>query len=403
MNTLKPELWNVEKSSENKFLLEILEKLEKNEELTDNYSSIISKIEEIWKTKKRSLKETIDLYQTIEFVFRLEPHVVEEVFKKCMIFVTPKDRKKGRVAYVKRLLDKYYKESVQNFFHQMFKSMTEEENLLSNHDDEALNDSVNNQGYYTTWWICEAVLNKKEALSFLKNSYPEKYLDMISRLLLFYEAIHLEEVLDFEQKQKNQNKKTIRIQSEYKTLTIKLGKLNKETQELKHSLYKTKKEKKKIKQEYYHLLKEHEELSNQTNILIQELHSSFEKQQNYYLETIQRLTNQLKETHSEFRPSSDLHLNGKTISVIGGVKERHYRDIVQKYGGKISFVSVSDPKKIKGSISESDAVFFLTELVKHQHFYVAFNEAKEKNIPFVFINSKGITTFEKELLLFFAS
>jgi hypothetical protein len=74
--------------------------------------------------------------------------------------------------------------------------------------------------------------------------------------------------------------------------------------------------------------------------------------------------------------------------------------VVEKYNGNIRFVPVDQYKKIEGAVSDSDVIFFLTDMVGHQHFYKSFELSKRLNKPFVFVNSLGISTFERKLKTF---
>jgi hypothetical protein len=183
------------------------------------------------------------------------------------------------------------------------------------------------------------------------------------------------------------------LHAENKMLKNKLWKIQKEENNLKQTVYKLNKEKKQLKGELYDLyqdsLKEIEDLKEQ----LDEERRLFEKEREYLLSIIEEYS---KKNH-ELKAISEnvLDLKGKKICVIGGSKYKQYEEVIKKYNGEIEYVSANDFRKIRGAISSSDFVFFLTELVGHMHFREAIKAADEYGVPFHYINSKGKSSFER--------
>jgi hypothetical protein len=93
-------------------------------------------------------------------------------------------------------------------------------------------------------------------------------------------------------------------------------------------------------------------------------------------------------------------LRGHTICVIGGAKERYYREVVEKYNGDLAFVSSDDLNKVHGAVRGAHVVFLLTDIVSHAIFYASIEAARTYHKPFKYVNSLGISRFKRELKSF---
>lgn len=359
-------------------------------------------VEGLWKDLKYSPLEFSTFLQSVEFVLEADRSMVEALFQQIKIKMTTKDKKRGRSAFYKRMVMKYNKPYVRKYFQSMFLFLLKEEAQLLE-DSVNLNDInglKNDIGFEPLWWLSNVTTETKHAFEIINNNFKDDYIKMLIVFYFLYIKMEFEVIMDEPNKLRNNEQvaNPQKILKENKNLKKQVDKGKKQESDLKKTIHHLNLEKKQLQGEIHELyresLKEIEILKEQNeNLLL-----TFEKEREMYIKIIQDLTEGNEKTEVIF--NNDMDLQGKVICVIGGNRERHYLEIIEKYNGKINFVSEDNFNKIKGAVSESSVVFFLTELVGHHHFREALNYSKLTNKPFIFVNSKGLSSFERELVRF---
>lgn len=108
------------------------------------------------------------------------------------------------------------------------------------------------------------------------------------------------------------------------------------------------------------------------------------------------MAQEIIQLQKEEEPEGNVHkndLSGKKVAVIGGNKERYYRECVEKYNAEIIFVAEDQHRKIDSAVKKADVVFYLIELLSHIYHELIIPAAARYNTPIRFVNSKGITCF----------
>lgn len=133
----------------------------------------------------------------------------------------------------------------------------------------------------------------------------------------------------------------------------------------------------------------------------EEIKSEQHKKEVAYLnKMIEQMAQEIIQLQKEEEPQGNVYkndLSGKKVAVIGGNKERYYRECVEKYNAEIIFVAEDQHRKIDSAVKKADVVFYLTELLSHIYHELIIPAAARYNTPIRFVNSKGISAFESAL------
>lgn len=392
----------IEKNTEGEInvLSHILEALE-NENDSCFLEKNIHLLEKKWKSIIYPIEIVLDLIQLKDFIENAEKENLEFLIEYVNIIVTHKDRKKGRKGIYQRFLKNYHKSKIREQLHSLFKQLISREKGVFEEDfqEDCVHEFIKNTTFETVYWIALSLEDNKNLIKFLQSEYKPDYLKLMLNALIFFYEYNFENVMSTfdsnSDKEKFSTKKTF---SENKNLKKKIIKEKSEKNKLQHMIYQLNKDKKILKRENY---SQFEEMFNEIEKLrndIIELEQEFSLERQFYNDYIIRLLNQNKFMDEKKTISTDL--KGKTICLIGGFRKRHYEEIVNKYNGQLKFISADDFNKIKNSLSNSIAIFFLTEMIGHKHFKEALKQSKDLNIPFIFVNSLGTSSFENELIYF---
>lgn len=240
------------------------------------------------------------------------------------------------------------------------------------------------------------VLNAiEEHMKLNKDMYVRVYIEMYFVAFMFeYDVIiNSPSLLKMETIQSNSE-----LLEENKRLKKRMQKEQKQKNILKKELYETQKEKKELKGDLHELYQESLKEINRLEQVIEQQAKTFEEERKFYLSMIQDLMNQtIPEAQSMSEDEQRNWLKDKTICVIGGEKERYYREVVEDLGAEIVFVAGSDLNLVEGAIKRSDVVFYLTDLVTHAHFRLVVQYSDKYDVPYRFVNGKGIATFKESL------
>jgi Uncharacterized protein conserved in bacteria (DUF2325) len=367
------------------------------------FQAIERDVKMFWKENRYKPTDLINLMFIYEVIQESKMKYIEHIYNLCNIKIMTKDRKRGKRAIFERLLRKYHKENVRKTLNGLLETFLRDQiKICQTLDDvenrqEILSELIGNIGMLPVLWIAEEVLKNKELLEEIKALDPKRYVVSLAQVAMFYIDVDFQKVMEHPELL-NSEERLEKAKKTQKRIQKKLIKKEKETSYLKQEINSLKQEKKKLEAEVYDLyqsaLKEIEQLKQEN-----------EQMQEYFMDIINNLNEQildLQQENADLRQGkleeiNEFDLKGKTIAVIGGSKERHFREIIESYNGKIIFVSETDFNKIEGAVSKADAVFFLKEVVGHHFFREAYPLAKKYKIPFIFVNSIGVSSFKREL------
>jgi len=333
--------------------------------------------------------------------------ILKRMFEEVKINITPKDKKRGKNGMLYRFFRQYHKESVRTNLKREFI-----DKVLIRHSDQlkaaptldTLNEKIKQLGFEPVQVILQVLLNNQELNKLAEEHYPVETLDFSIRKYLGTKRLRFRDVME--------SPDTIADQSDYrmlkqknKELEKKLSKTETHASHLRKELHVFQKKEKELKGEVFQLNQEVEKTYEQALAEIEDLKKllqtrveEFQIEREFYIDTIASLCRD--EEDLTVYDSMNINLGGKTVCVIGGNRERHYREIIERYNGKIEFVSSDDYNKISGAVSRSDVVFFLKDIIRHALFYESFRCSRQRNIPFIFVNTLGVSTFERELKKF---
>jgi hypothetical protein len=358
-------------------------------------------VKSFWNESKYDVKDVSRLMFAKEFIFISHLTLINHFFNNAKIQLTQKDRKKGKQAIFSRLKKRFYQKRVRLEIDTLMEQITKEirKDILNDPTIESIDEQVDRRGFDITYWTIVFYLKNEPLKSLIEREYP---FDTLSYYLRAYK-FSVDEKFDLVMERPQEL--SVKEQHVTDQLMLENKKLKKENIQsiqkkfyLENSIFELKQKNKKLEKTLQNL---YDDALNEIELLKQEveqLKSDFDTERTTYFSVIETLAKQLNE--EDFIEQKECDLSNSTICVIGGSKERSYKHVVEKYNGNIRFVPVDQYKKIEGAVSDSDVIFFLTDMVGHQHFYKSFELSKRLNKPFVFVNSLGISTFERKLKTF---
>lgn len=381
------------------------EKIEKGMITDKLFKQVSEEIYSIWKNNKYSIEEVSKLILAQEFIRIADVSLINYFFSDCKIQLTQKDRKKGKKAIFKRFKRRFHQKHVRDSLDKCMEIMAREsvKKITEEPTEEKMIELLDVHQFDYLYWIFTFHLKDETLKQMLEKENPYDTVSFYVRAYLFYLEEEFENVMERPQllEQKKREKSKI-LQEENKELKKQIQVTKKKKFHLEHSVQELKREKKKLDQDLHELyesaLKEIEELRQEKK----KMEEDFQKEREAYVLAIEELwegVNQ-KTEEDDLNEEEVLDLKGKKICVIGGSKERRYQNVVNKYNGQLRFVPVTDFNKIEGAISECEATFFLTGVSGHQHFIRAYTTTKKHEKQFIFINSKGKTSFERQLKMY---
>lgn len=372
-----------------------------NGQITDTLFQEVTEVTATsWSSSKYSIEEVTRLNLVKEFIHIADYSLINHFFGEAKLQLTQKDRKKGKKAIYSRVKRRWHQKYVRDTFDDFLAVMAKApaKALSNSPSEEVLADQIDIHQFDFIYWIIVFYLKNESLKELIEKEYPYDTLSFRSRTYGIYLSEDFESVMErpqlFEHKRKE---KSEQLKKENQKLKKQIVKTQKKKLNLEHSVSELRQEKKKLDRDlqdlYDSALSEIEAL----RCTLHELQENFEIERTTYCSVIEQLLRQMnEETTSEFT-CEELSLNGSKVCVIGGEKERGYQTIVEKYNGKLRYIPASDFQKIEGAIKESEAVFFLTDMVGHKHFYRAYETSKKCDKKFIFVNSLGRHSFEREL------
>ncbi|WP_346835846.1 DUF2325 domain-containing protein [Paenibacillus polymyxa] len=392
-------------SEENVNLINLfLENIDKETHDDLDIVKVITIFEEIWCDLKYGVKEATLFLKIVEFLLKCEVESLKKHANNLGITYTAKDLKKGKDGIIQRLLGKYHRKNVTNYFsNYLVLSHAESIDVFKREPDGSLNALVSEIKLETLAWIILYQSQREDLLQHLKESYPKDYALFLWKCLMCYITMDYEIIMD---KPYELSFKKNQIQQENKKLHKNLKAAINNTSKLRRTIHEKEMNEKALLTQMHDLyndaVKQIEDLKRQLQQLKQDhnlelsyIREMFEEERAYYQETINTLRQ--KSFIEDIIPEKS-DLAGQTLAIIGGNRERHYREIVKRYNGEINFVPEDKLSLVEGAVLKSDVVFFLSGIAGHVHWRDALNAAKTKDIPFIYVNTKGVTTFEGLLL-----
>lgn len=356
-------------------------------------------VEHFWSECKYKPLALVNLMFIKDVIYESDLKYIDYVFNLCDIKLPVKERRKGKKIIFQRFLKNYHRKNVSKTLNylltQFLKSDINKCRMIKEEDKaQTFNEIIEKLGILPLLWIFENVLKDDDSIDYIKKNKPDRYVVAMAQIAILYKEVDFESIIKAPEKVKFQPEiELVRLKREEKKMQKQLKKKDQELTELKRELYNSKLEQKKLATEYHELI----EMATAEEAKFKTEKDSL---QEYYLEVIENLTNQIESAQNEEREenkNSEIDLKGSTIAVIGGSRKRFFQEIIESSNGNIIFVAEDNYNKIKGAVQKANAVFYLKEAVSHDFFRIAYPLAKKNNTPFIYINSLGISTFKKEL------
>jgi hypothetical protein len=387
---------------------EFLDRLQEDSNLDKKYLNQIKReINDAWSQTKYPKSEVMKfVFITSLLISSLDENIeiAKRMLEESKIRLTPKDKKRGKVGILNRFLRSYHKEQIrENLKRDLL------DRVLTRHTEDLrkkptlaqLREKIKKLGIDSVQIMVYCMIQDQKLISLIEKHFPMETLEFNVRNYIGLKRLNFERVMEEPELLVDQTD-YVMLKRKTKELERKLSKTQMQASHLRKELHMVQQKEKELKSEVYHLNQEVEKTYEQAIAEIGTLKKQlaekeelFQQEREFYIATIANLCREDDE-EQDFR-NEDIDLTGKTICVIGGSRERHYREIIEKYNGQIEFVSSDDFNKISGAVSRSDAVFFLKDILRHALFFEALQCSRQSNVPFIFVNTLGVTTFEREL------
>ena len=382
-----------------KILEEYEEKVAKGGISNEVFQQTKKTVENCWKEAAYSFEDVARLMVIKEFILTADMKMVASFFAKAKIIMTPKDKKRGKLAVYHRLKKKFYLPSVRTEIDKMASILVQNAvgKLTANPTIDTIHELVEMHEYDLTYWMIVCYMKNIQLQKIIEKEYPFDTTSFYTNLYLFY--VKEEFVTVMERPQELDRKKKEQhdlLKQENKKLKKEISKTTKKKFSLQTSVNELQKQTTKLNRDledlYENALIEIEQLKKEKEHAEQEM----EKERLMYYSALESLVKQLN-TEVPERMDDKIDLRKQKICVIGGMKERFYEEAVSAYNGQLRYLSSKELTQVEGAVSECDAVFFITEKVGHSHFYKSYEKTKLLGKPFIFVNSLGVTSFKREL------
>lgn len=349
------------------------------------------------------LEDIMDLSNTNQLVM---------LFKELGLLLPTKDRKKSKEYHFNRFLHHYHLSHVQRntvtslkhiiqddikMCFELFESFDNKngEDLPEEQLEIVLRALMSNGGILVILWIAREIIESQKFEKWLISKVPTFYIMALAQAAYYTKKIDLEKIMVKPQSQvfNSAEVELANLRKEKNRLTKQLQKESNNSSNLQKEIFKLKRENKKITADIREIYEMNEQ-DKQVHL------AEMENLQSYYLTVIEQLTADLEGTDvstEDGTESFDMDLQGLKIAVIGGSRERHFRELINKNNGEMLFVSEDDFNKIEGAVRKADVVFYLKEVVGHHFFREAYPLSKKYAVPFIYINTLGVSTFKREL------
>ncbi|BCC50590.1 MULTISPECIES: DUF2325 domain-containing protein [Bacillus cereus group] len=377
------------------------------------FTTVKDAVTQYWLESTESLNDVVDLYIIISLIESDSPKhkkIVTRFFNDCKMFLTAKEKKQGKRGRIDRLLKEYSKPQTKERLQKSLKVAGEIEiaqlqaayDQTDNHQKkiEDVQEVIEKYGMHFTIFITTYIETQgaDDMHDLYLEAAPFRYVNILSELALFHTEKYpsqdkVEEILFKEERNKFQSKLNEYEKKFHKQEKL-LNKYKLENEHLKKQIISSDaKASRVVKQTERSVNELMSDLATEEEIKSEQHKNEVE----YLNKMIEQMAQEIIQLQKEEEPEGNVHkndLSGRKVAVIGGNKERYYRECVEKYNAEIIFVAEDQHRKIDSAVKKADVVFYLTELLSHIYHELIIPAAARYNTPVRFVNSKGITSFE---------
>ncbi|MED3069920.1 DUF2325 domain-containing protein [Bacillus thuringiensis] len=380
------------------------------------FTTVKDAVTQYWLESTDSLPDVVDLYIIISLIESDSPKhkkIVTRFFNDCKIFLTAKEKKQGKRGKIDRLLKEYSKPQMKERLQKNLKVAGEIEiaQLQAAYDQtdnqqkqiKDVQEVIEKYGMHFTIFITAYI--KTQGTDDMHDLYleaaPFRYINILAELAIFHK----------ERYPSQEKAEEISFKEERNKLQSKLNEYEKKFNKQEKMLNKYKMENEHLKKQKISSDAKASRVVKQTEMSVNELMTDLateeeikseqhKKEVAYLNKMIEQMAQEIIQLQKEEEPQGNVYkndLSGKKVAVIGGNKERYYRECVEKYNAEIIFVAEDQHRKIDSAVKKADVVFYLTELLSHIYHELIIPAAARYNTPIRFVNSKGISAFESAL------
>ncbi|OAH55767.1 hypothetical protein AWH48_03580 [Domibacillus aminovorans] len=351
-----------------------------------DYPVYIKEIKRYWQLLRVEELDAVKLFIFKQNMFEMTPSERSVVLGSFGIQLTDKDKKKGITGAMERLYRHYHKPTVRARVEQIVASLVREA-AVALRKEETMADALAELSLVS---ILFTALNDQRSdwMDDLIKHAPLEYVKLQIDLLTFASDVP-SDVFSFK---KTQDTAPSNLLDDERND----GEKDREIAKLTEQVRLLQKEKEDIQRELDSFLeeatKEVTTLQEECNIchdVVMQLNDKVE-QQALVIRTLKRETDGQKE-------EPILDLRGAVVAFIGGEKVRHFQKVVHKYNGKMNFVSETDLTLVDGAVSRADVVFFMHGFAGHSLYYKTKEAAAKYDVPFEYVNTTGVSGFERQL------
>lgn len=353
-----------------------------------DYPIYINEIKKYWQLLRLEEIDAVKLYIFRQSLFEMTPSERAGVLGSFGIQLTDKDKKKGVTGVMERLYRQYHKPTVRARLEQIV-SLSVRETAVALRQEETMTEAL---AELPSASILFTALNdeRPDWIDSFIHYAPLEYVNVQIELLTFASDIP-NDVFAFKRNQEVAPPRPLDNKHEREN-----GEKDRQIAKLAEQVHLLQKEKEDLQREFDSFLEETEKegkmLQEECEIchdVVRQLTDKVE-QQALMIRALKRETDGQKE-----EPVLDLH--GAVVAFIGGEKVRHFKKVVYKYNGKMDFVSETDLTLVEGAVSRADVVFFMRGFAGHSLYYKAKEAAAKYGVPFEYVNTTGVSGFERQL------
>ncbi|MGF7033402.1 DNA-binding transcriptional MerR regulator [Paenibacillus mucilaginosus] len=351
-----------------------------------------------WAASKFRLKDIFQLYHVLMLMETISLDALKLMIGNFRIPLTPKDQKRGRRGIMERFMRKYHsihiRDQIKLDFSMAYGSVIHRVEAGEQPKEIGIDED-------TALWIITCLLENQE----LEQAFFEKhflYYAHINRMMLaLYDQIEFDALMEKPSALSSGSLDMKRVMKQNEVLQNQIERKEQMMADLQNNIKKLQHVETQLKKEidelYQDALAEIEGLKAQLAQMRENHQAEIEKLEAAFDDEREQLLAQIREvkySKQERRPD----LSGQIICVVGGNRERYYREIIERFNGKIRFVPEDKHAMLRPSIAGSDVVFYLTTLTSHSYYSAAMESCKEWGIPLIYVNGKGTSMFEKLLM-----
>jgi hypothetical protein len=379
---------------------------------------VLKEIENLWNTKKYSKLDALLLYHSKDKINHLDLKFLTQHFLKAKRPITSSERKSGRAAIYRKYKKSFHNPFFRDYFHDYFDILCSKIALIlqESQTKETLYEVIKETDMMTALYLIEKHNAKDNWIKIIKKHFLLQYTAAIIDLYYFSEEELIEKWLSPKKEdRKTKQHENISLKEENRQLKSQLKQFDKKIgnarverinllnemntlQQVKDNLQNE------LNQKHDKIFDELKEEKDELETKLKDAEEKLKEDRFFYEEHINAMAKMLGDVrtynHEEGEEDIKLNLQGRKFAFIGGVKLNYYEEIINEFNGEMIPVSVEDYNKISGAISACDIALFLTDVNSHAVFRCFMKEIRKHNKPFIYLNSRGVSSFRRELLAF---